>query len=118
MAQQIQMKYMKNKISKEFLEMSYDSSIPKEFSLPDEKFRFITYEQNDYKKGMYTVISYGFIPDSVFVTIPVTTMAEMFNIIMDIMSINKPNKFYLGNSRACGDDFAENRLTQQLKVII
>ena len=36
---------------------------------PDEQFRFITFQDNDYRLGNLTILLFNYVPDSVFVTV-------------------------------------------------
>jgi len=36
---------------------------------PDEQFRFITFQDNDYRLGNLTILLFNYVPDTVFVTV-------------------------------------------------
>ena len=53
---------------------------------PDEQFRFITFQDNDYRMGNLTILLFNYIPESVFVT--VETPFDIEDALDELAAIN------------------------------
>lgn len=86
------------------------------FAEPDEQFRFVTFEGNDYAEQKLTMLVFSYVPDRVLVTVPAA--CDLENALQEIGNLNPGvvfekvplSYFHKANGHL-------NRQTQELRII-
>ena len=81
--------------------------------VPDEQFRFITFQANDYRKQTLTFLLFNYVPETVFVT--VENAADLESAIDELIVLNPGVEWNCkGIQYFDRDDTAGNRITVEL----
>jgi len=83
-----------------------------QFAEPDEQFRFMTFERNDYAENKLTMLIFDFIPDRVFVTVPQSY--DLNKAVMEVIALNPD--LSLEKVALYKIDKQAKRQTQELKI--
>ncbi|HTE09766.1 MAG TPA: hypothetical protein VK645_02330 [Chitinophagaceae bacterium] len=86
------------------------------FAAPDEQFRFVTFEHDDYAEHKLTMLLFSFIPDRVFVTVPAYCSLDMA--VAEVEQLNPKLNFEKVELTYFDEaDVARKRQTQELRII-
>ena len=84
--------------------------------MPEQVFRFITFEGDDFREQRVTILSFNFIPERVFVVV-----SKDQDIEMAIREVTKLNPGVVWERVETGfiekDDAEQHRITQELKIL-
>ena len=86
------------------------------FAAPDEQFRFVTFERDDYSEHKLTMLLFNFIPDRVFVTVPHNYSLD--KAVAEVAQLNPDTRFEKVELTYFDEaDLARKRQTQELRII-
>lgn len=86
------------------------------FAMPEEQFRFVTFERDDYAEHKLTMLLFDFAPDRVYVTVPhdcnLDAAVEDVKQLNPQLQLEKVPLSYFDES-----DLVRGRQTQELRII-
>lgn len=114
-ANNMENRYAEQKFSIQMVEQSNIDLAGLIRPIEDEKYRFITFKDNDYIKKLFTVQSFSYIPDRISFTVPKDEQT-LQNAIDFIIRMNPEILVIKGQAGLNGDDFVFGRITQEFII--